>query len=166
MSIVHLEPNSHLLKSFNNCIFHLIQGFHVPLNRHISPYILQERTNLVVEVVGLDDNLSAHLSLTSALTVPLGPALQAGSRGTVKKVILLLASGSPLRAREAPACGRGTSLFCGVISGMEKASDRFFVSPIGCARLTLVSQRQTDCSALSEEKEEHYPDPWSSRSFE
>ena len=51
---------------------------------------------------------------------------------------------------------------------MEKAPDRVMLIPFrpGAHQLTLVLQRQTDCSAPFEEKEERYPDPWPGRSFE
>ncbi len=41
------------------------------------------------------------------------PALEAGVRGTIKRIFPLLTSCSPLRARKAPACGRRASQIIG-----------------------------------------------------
>ena len=64
-SVVHLEPNSHLRKGFNNGALHFVQGLYVPVDGHIPSYFCEERRDLLVEITCLDDNFSIHLSLTS-----------------------------------------------------------------------------------------------------
>lgn len=67
--VVYLKPNSHLLEGFDNGVFDLVDGFDVPVDWHICPYISQERANLLVEVAYFDDNFSAHLSLPSTFSL-------------------------------------------------------------------------------------------------
>jgi hypothetical protein len=74
-SAIDFKGDPHFFEGFNNGTPDPVCGFIVPINGQICPYLFEERKNISIEVISLDDDFSIHLSRTSVLN---SPGLSAG----------------------------------------------------------------------------------------